>query len=156
MKELNFTEDLIHTIVKEILKNIQPNDTTDLIKECDPSGIRLVRGKSVVCEKFNTGNTSDKVGIKEILNIKECPNMATGFMTIDHSKFDFTLRYDELDYIVDGTMDITVNGKTYTGKQGDVFYIPKDTTVIFGSQDSCKFFFSTYPANWAELAGYKK
>ena len=153
---LNFTEDLIQKIVQEVLKKIQPKAAETLIKECDSSGIRLVRGDSVVCEEFNTGNPSDKVGIKEILNIKECPNMATGFMTIDHSEFDYTLTYDELDYIVEGTMDITINGKNYIGKQGDVFYIPKDTSITFGSKDSCKFFFSTYPANWAELSGYKK
>lgn len=153
---LNCTEELIQKIVQEVLKSIQPQNADAVRKECDPSGIRLVHGESVICERFDTGRASDKVGIKEILNIKECPNMATGFMTIDHSEFDWTLRYDELDYIVEGSMDITINGKTYTGKQGDVFYIPKDTSITFGSRDSCKFFFSTYPANWAELCGYEK
>lgn len=157
LEGINITEDLISHIVQEVIKSIQsPGIVVPQIKkECDPSGIRLVRGESVVCDRFDTGNPKDKVGIKEILNIKECPNMATGFMEMEKSSFDWTLGYDELDYIVEGTLDITVNGKTYRGHAGDVFFIPMNTSITFSSPDYCKFFFSTYPANWQELSGQK-
>jgi len=63
---------------------------------------------------------------------------------------------EELDYVIEGSLDIIVNGKTYRGKAGDVFYIPKNTTVTFSTPDKAKFFFVTYPANWAELSNYQK
>jgi ethanolamine utilization protein EutQ len=158
LQDINITEDLVSHIVQEVIKSLNLSNTIvpQLKKECDPSGIRLVRGDSVICDNFDTGNPKDKVGIKEILNIKECPNMATGFMEIEKSSFDWTLGYDELDYIVEGTLDITINNKTYRGHAGDVFFIPMNTSITFSSPDYCKFFFSTYPANWQDLCGEKK
>ena len=151
------SEDIVSQIVKEVVKALASANTAppQIVKECDPSGLRLVRGETVVMERFDTGVATDKIGIREALNIKECPNLATGFMEFDHSSFDWTLGYDELDYIVEGNMDITVNGKTYHGHAGDVFFIPMNTSITFGSPDYCKFFFTAYPANWQELSGKK-
>lgn len=144
---------LVKKIVKETLESIERN-SKGLVVKADPSGLRLVRGDSVVFEPFDTGKPGDKVGIKEILSIKESPNMATGFMTMEKSSFSWTLKYDEIDYIIDGVLEFTVNGKTYSGKAGDVFFIPSNTTVTFSTPDRVKFFFVTYPANWAELSNY--
>ena len=153
---MGLKEEDINAIVKEVIKclgMVAPKD--EIVKECDPSGIRLVRGESVICDAFDTGNPRDKVGIKEILDSKESPNMATGFMTFEKSSFDWTLGYDELDYIIEGDMDIIVNGTTYHGHKGDVFLIPMGTSITFSVPNYCKFFFSTYPANWQELSGEK-
>lgn len=148
---------LIAQIVREVLASVPGIQAEGaMVKEEDPSGLRLIRGSTVNCESFNTGNPRDKVGIKEILNIKESPNMATGFMTIEESSFSWDLKYEEMDYIIEGTLEMTVNGKTYRGQAGDVFYLPSNATVTFSSPDKCKFFFVTYPANWAELSDYQK
>lgn len=148
---------LIAQIVKEVLASMPGvQQEPGMVSEEDPGGLRLIRGRSVQCEPFNTGNPRDKVGIKEILNTKESPNMATGFMTIENTAFSWDLKYEELDYVIDGSLEITVNGKTYRGGPGDVFYIPRNTTVTFSAPDKAKFFFVTYPANWAELSNYQK
>ncbi len=148
---------LISKIVQEVIVSILgPLQQGGIVKEADPSGVRLVRGETVVCEDFNTGNPRDRVGIREILTTKESPNMATGFMTIEQSSFSWDVKYEEIDYIVDGTLEISVNGKTYIGKPGDVFFIPCNTRITFSSPDKAKFFFVTYPANWAELSNYQK
>lgn len=149
--------DLIAKIVKEVLASIPGlPQAPGMAKEGDPSGVRLVRGQTVHCEPFNTGNPRDKVGLTEILNSKESPNLATGFMTMDNSAFDWRLMYDEIDYVVEGTLEIIVNGKKFSGQPGDVIFIPRDTTVTFSTPDKVRFFFVTYPANWAELSNYEK
>jgi ethanolamine utilization protein EutQ len=151
------SDDVVRQIVKEVVKALAAASAAPppLVKECDASGIRLIRGGSVVLERFDTGVATDKVGIREVLTRKECPNLATGFMELEKSSFDWTLGYDEADYIVEGNMDITVNGETYHGHAGDVFFIPMNTSITFGSPDYCKFFFTAYPANWQELSGKK-
>ena len=143
----------VRRIVREVMgavTAVQPK-LPPIEKESDPGGLRLIRGGSVALERFDTGVVTDKVGIREILTTKECPNLATGFMEIERSSFDWTLGYDELSYITEGNLNITVNGKTYHGHAGDVFFIPKNTSVTFGSPDYGKFFFTAYPANWREL-----
>lgn len=154
LQGITVSDDIVSQIVKEVMKAVAASNPVPprIVKEYDPGGIRLVRGGSVTLERFDTGVPSDKVGVREILTTEECPNLATGFMEIEKSSFDWTLGYDELDYIVEGNMDITVNGNTYHGHAGDVFFIPMNTSITFGSPDYCKFFFTAYPSNWQELS----
>lgn len=154
LQGITVSDDIVSQIVKEVMKAVAASNPVPprIVKECDSGGIRLVRGESVTLERFDTGIPSDKVGVREILTTEECPNLATGFMEIEKSSFDWTLGYDELDYILEGNMDITVNGNTYHGHAGDVFFIPMNTSITFGSPDYCKFFFTAYPANWQELS----
>jgi ethanolamine utilization protein EutQ len=149
--------DMIAKIVRQVLASLPglPR-ATGMIKEDHPSGVRLVRGKTVHCEPFNTGNPGDKVGLTEILNIKESPSMATGFMTLEGPAFEWHLMYDEIDYVVEGTLEIVVDGQTFSGQPGDVLFIPRDTTVTFRTPDKTRFFFVTYPANRAEFSGHQK
>ncbi|MHB8170111.1 MAG: cupin domain-containing protein [Thermincolia bacterium] len=147
------SQELITRIVMEVLSGmpgLKPEPA--LVTEADPSGIRLVRGDSVKCEPFDTGKPNDKVGLKEIFTIRESPDMAAGFMTLEDTAFSWNLTYEEIDYIVEGTLDITINGKTYRGKAGDVFYIPRNTNITFSTPDKAKFFYVAYPANWAEIS----
>jgi ethanolamine utilization protein EutQ len=147
---------LIEKIVKEVIaEKMLLKMTNSFQKECDPSGLRLIRGNTVKCEKFDTGNPDANVGLKDIVSTKESPNMGAGFMTIENSSFDWELCYEEFDYIVEGNLDITIDGKTYKGKAGDVFFIPKNSKITWSTKDYAKFFYTTYPANWAELASQK-
>lgn len=155
-KSENIDVDIIYKIVREVLAETLKNQLSQSFqKECDKSGLRLIRGDSVICDRFETGNENSKVGLKDIVSTKESPNMGAGFMTIEKSSFDWKLAYEEFDYIVEGNLDITINGKTYKGKQGDVFYIPKDSSITWSTADFAKFFYVTYPANWAELSDRK-
>lgn len=120
--------------------------------ERDPSGIRLVHGQTVALAPFDTGKPQDKVALADLLPIKESPRMAAGFMTMENTAFDWELNYDEYDYIIEGTLQITINGRTYTGQAGDVFYIPRGSKITFGCPDRVKFFYVTYPANWQEVS----
>lgn len=138
--------DLIAEIVKKVLDSLPgvPKEE-DLVKEIDASGVLLVKGQSVRCETFDTGNPQDKVGLKETMTREQSPHLAAGFMEIEKSAFDWTLTYNEIDYVIEGTLDIVVNGKTYRGHAGDVFYIPEGASITFASPDKCKFFYVTTP-----------
>ncbi|MBU4540662.1 cupin domain-containing protein [uncultured Acetobacterium sp.] len=152
---VDISEELLNRIVNEVLESFK-SDQQQLKKNTETDRIKLIKRDRVVFETFDTGNPTDKVTFKEILTIEESPNMATGFLKIEKSAFDWYLGYDELDYIIEGTLEITYNGKTYTGHGGDVIFIPKETPVTFSSPDHCTFFFAAYPANWQDLCEEKK
>lgn len=143
--------DLVERIVNEVLAvlghkglNIEP------MIEKDESGLRLVRGDSVVCEPFATGNPRDRVFLKNLLPIAESPNMGAGFMEMENSSFEWELKYDEYIYVIDGELEIIVDGQAYRGNPGDVFFIPKGTRIVFSSPGKVKFLYVAYPANWQE------
>lgn len=148
--------DLIYRIVEQILNESGSCVSGGPRKEKDPNGFMLVHGDSVVCEKFNAGGAKADVCLKDIVNSKESPHMGAGFMEIKNSELRWVLKYEEFEYIVDGEIGITLNGRTYKGKKGDVFYIPRDSEIIWKTEGYARLFYTTYPANWAELSGNSK
>jgi len=138
--------DLIAKIVREVLASLTCGSVqTEMVKEADPSGLRLVKGNTVTYEKLETGMSGDRVRIKEILTQKESPNISAGFMTIENTDFLWDLKCEEINYIIDGTLDVKVNGATYRGEAGDVFYLPKETSITLSSPDKVKLFYITCP-----------
>lgn len=115
-----------------------------------PNGLKVVRGNTVQMDVFDTGTPGAKAYYQELVS-KEESHISAGFLTIEYSKFEWELTYEEIDYVIEGTVTVTIDGKTYTGHAGDVLFIPAGSKVIWGSPGKAKLFFTTYPANWADL-----
>lgn len=145
-------EDFVRKLVQAVLAELSPAAGGNFVKEADPAGLRLIRGHTVRMDSFDTGNPRDRVGIKDLLTTGESPHMAAGFMTMEQCSFPWELNYDEVDYIIEGTLEIEINGVTYRGGPGDVIFIPARSKIRFKCPDRVKFFYVTYPANWAELS----
>lgn len=54
------------------------------------------------------------------------------------------LDYDEVIYVIDGTLNIEIDSVIYQGEAGDVFNLPSGTTVKYSGKNA-KFFFVTTP-----------
>ena len=141
-------EDLIRKVVLEHMGPAQDN----FLKKVDSkSGIITVKAATVKPEKFDTGKEGDQVFLKDVVSLEESPRIMFGVMEIkEGSAFDWTLGYDEVDYIIDGTLEIIADGEKSTACKGDIIFIPKDTSVTFKTPDSTRFMYVTYPANWSE------
>ena len=118
--------------------------------ECDPNGLKVVKGNTVKMDVFDTGNPNAKAYFQELVSKKES-KMSAGFLVIENSKFDWELTYEEIDYVIEGTLTVEINGKTYTAHAGDVLFVPSGSKVVWGSPDKARVFYTTYPANWADL-----
>lgn len=114
------------------------------------NGLKSVKGSSVKMDVFDTGDPTANVHFQELIS-KEEAKISAGFLEIDHSSFDWELTYEEIDYVIEGTLQVTIDGVTYTAKAGDVLFVPKNSKVTWGSPDKAKIFYATYPANWADL-----
>lgn len=113
------------------------------------SGLKLVKGPSVKMDVFDTGNPKATVYFQELVS-KEESKISAGFLTIDHSSFEWELTYEEIDYIIDGTVTVTIDGETFTAEAGDVLFVPKNSKVVWGSPNKGRLFYATYPADWAD------
>lgn len=136
-------------LLQEMLECLKPKNLL-FEAECAPNGLKVVRGNTVKMDVFDTGNPNAKVYFQELIN-KEESKMSAGFLIIENSKFDWELTYEEIDFVIEGTLTVEYNGKTYTAHAGDVLFVPSGSKVVWGSPDKARVFYTTYPANWADL-----
>lgn len=148
---MDIDSEKIYMVLKTLMEK---GMLTDILKpyeaESHGNGLKVVRGSSVKMDVFDTGDPNVKAYYQELVS-KEESKMSAGFLVIDHSEFEWELTYEEIDYVIEGTLTVTIDGKTYTAKAGDVLFVPSGSKVIWGSPDKARVFYSTYPANWADL-----
>lgn len=140
-------EEIIRRIITEKLGQVAP----EFEKHVDPSGIMSIKTSTVKPEKFDTGKEGDKVYLKDVVTLEESPRLGCGVMEMDQTSFAWTLKYDEVDYIIDGTLEIDIDGRKVVGNKGDLIFIPRNSSIHFTVPNHARFVYVTYPANWAEL-----
>ncbi|HVI42429.1 MAG TPA: cupin domain-containing protein [Anaerovoracaceae bacterium] len=138
--DISIDGDVLKAIItKAILENNKPI--------CENPRAMKIEGDKVVMEPFAEAPAGQKIGMTDVITERE-GNLGAGFMTFENSELPWTLNYDEVDYVIEGEFTIKTGGKLYTMKPGDVFNIPKGTSVVFGSPSFCKVFYAVYPADW--------
>ena len=98
--------------------------------------------------RIDTGNPADRVWTRDLFTLEEAPRLRCGLMVMERTTFPWTLTYDEMDYVIEGRLDILVDGQTVSAGPGEVLYIPKDTSIQFSVRDKARFLYFVYPANW--------
>ena len=98
--------------------------------------------------RMDTGNPADRVWTRDLFTLEEAPRLGCGLMVMEQTTFPWKLTYDEMDYVIDGRLDILVDGQTVSAGPGEVLYIPKDTSIQFSVRDKARFLYFVYPANW--------
>ena len=98
--------------------------------------------------RMDTGNPADRVWTRDLFTLEEAPRLGCGLMVMERTTFPWTLTYVEMDYVIEGRLDILVDGQTVSAGPGEVLYIPKDTSIQFSVRDKARFLYFVYPANW--------
>lgn len=145
-KTMNVSEELIREVVKRVLEESAKADSPeeDFVKVKDPSGILKVQTDTVKCERFE----QDGVYLKDVVTLEEAPRMGCGIMELDHTSFEWTLTYDEYDLVIDGVLEIEIDGRVVTGNPGDIIYIPKNSHIHFQTPTRTRYAYFVYPADW--------
>ena len=124
---MNISEELIREIITKVVQEATAEKKTcdcGFEKHVDPSGIIGIKTSTVKCEPFE----QDGVALKDVV----------------------TLTYDEYDIVLEGTLEIEIDGRIVSGGPGDIIYIPKGSHIHFQTKDKCRYIYTVYPANWAE------
>ena len=117
-------------------------------RDVSASGVVLVHGNSVQLGQFD-GVPDKPIGLTDVVSASDKSSMGAGFMQWEQCSFEWTLTYDEIDVVLEGELHIRCDGNTYIGYPGDVFYIPKGTTLEFATPKKVRFVYVTYPADWS-------
>ena len=125
---MNVSEELIREIVMKVLQeSSKPAVQEDFVKEKDPSGIIRIQTDTVKCEPFK----QEGVALKDVVTLDEAPRMGCGIMELDHTSFEWTLTYDEYDMVIDGVLEIEIDGRVVSAGPGEIIYIPEEQPHSF-------------------------
>lgn len=99
-------------------------------------------------DRLDTGKATDHVYTRDLFTLSQSPRLGAGLMEMKQTTFDWTLTYDEIDYVIEGRLSIHCNGRTETAGPGEVLLIPKGSKIQFSAPDFARFLYVTYPADW--------
>ena len=144
------TPEIIEQIVRKVVQE-QTKTAPEFDKQVDPSGVAVVKTNTVKCKPFDTGKPGDQVFITDMLELNESERLGCGMMEMRETTFDWELQYDEIDYVVEGTLKVIIDGREVVGNAGDMMFIPKGSKIQFSAPDFARFMFVVYPANWEQI-----
>ena len=148
----NIDRETLEKILKKVVAEELSKKVSTFEKYIDKSGVGVIKTSTVKPEPFDTGKPGDKVFLTDVLSLDESERLGCGIMEMEETAFDWTLNYDEIDYVIDGTLEIIIDGKTVTGNRGDILFIPKGSKIQFSAPKFARFMYVVYPANWNEQA----
>lgn len=145
-------KNMLETIIRKVVEQELGKSSSAFEKYMDKSGVGVVKASTVKPEKFDTGNPNDKVYVTDVFTIDESEKLSCGIMQMEESTFDWTLNYDEVDYIIEGTLEILIDGRKVVGNKGDIILIPKGSKIKFSAPKYARFLYAIYPANWQDIS----
>ena len=114
--------------------------------------LKVVHMSNVQVERFLEGRTTPgtNVWLKDVVVTQDRSPMGAGYMSLDKGEMQWTLTYDEIDIVLEGELVITRGSEQVRGKTGDVIYIPKGSSITFGTPSWTRFVYVVFPVNWNE------
>lgn len=145
---MNISEEIIREVVEKVIREtFGITNSCDFEKEKDPSGIIRIKTETVQTKPFGG---QPGVSLLDIVTLEEAPRMGAGIMELDNTSFEWTLTYDEYDMVIDGVLEIEIDGRVLTGYPGDIIYIPKNSHIHFQTPSKARYAYFVYPADWQQ------
>ena len=98
--------------------------------------------------RMDTGRTGDRVYTRDLFALDESPRLGAGIMEMTDTTFPWTLNYDEMDYVIEGRLDIQTGRGTVSAGPGEIIYIPRGSPIRFSVTGHARFLYFVYPADW--------
>ncbi|MDR0922154.1 MAG: cupin domain-containing protein [Lactobacillales bacterium] len=137
-------EQLVRQVIEEKL------GVNKISSQAGVTSIAIPKWKVSEEDRLDTGNPRDKVYTKDFFSLDESPQLGAGLMEMTDSTFPWTLNYDEMDYVIEGQLDVLIDGEKISAKAGELIHIPHGSSIEFSATGFARFIYITYPANWQE------
>ena len=117
--------------------------------------LKVVRMADVQLDPFLEGKTTPgtNVVLKDVVVTQDRSPMGAGYMSLNKGEMQWTLTYDEIDIVLEGELVITRGNEQVRGGVGDVIYIPRGSSITFGTPNWTRFVYVVFPVNWNEGKG---
>ena len=133
---------------REELKNLLREILQEEQNSCPIKRIEVPSVRTSEQDRLDTGDPNHKVYTHDLFTLQESPRLGCGIMEMEKTTFPWTLQYDEIDYVISGSLSICYEDKIVTAGPGELILIPKGSSIKFSVPDHARFLYVTYPADW--------
>ena len=99
-------------------------------------------------------NSSNPIHTVPVVNAGFSRGMGAGFAAFENCSSEHTVTgYDEILYVISGSMSLRQGNKRWRAHPGDLLWIPADETFTYEADEKCVTFYSTAPP---EMSGSTK
>lgn len=150
---MEISREIIEQIITQILteKIIDAGHQKTDENKTEASGVLKIKVPGIHVteeDRLDTGDKCHKVYTHDLFALQESPRLGCGIMEMENTTFDWNLNYDEIDYVIEGTLTIIKNNQTVTATPGELILIPKNSQIKFSVPGKARFLYVTYPADW--------
>jgi ethanolamine utilization protein EutQ (cupin superfamily) len=96
-----------------------------------------------------TGTTS----IARVINASISRHMGGGIEYLENATIDWTVTYDEILFICEGTLTVEFDGTRHECSAGDIVWLPEGTHLRYIAKERAGYFYALYPVDWAARQG---
>lgn len=147
MSQVN--RELLEKLVRQIILEELGTESSD--KKVSKAGVISLAVNQMDVrpeDRLDTGNAQDQVYTRDLISLEESPRLGFGLMTMEDTTFSWHLDYDEVDFVIDGQLDIIVGDEVMSAGPGQALFIPKGSDIQFSVKGKARFVYITYPADW--------
>lgn len=96
-----------------------------------------------------TGTSS----IARVINAGISRTMGGGIEYLENASIDWTVTYDEVLFIHEGTLTIELDDGRHDCTPGDIVWLPEGTHLKYIAGERTGYFYALYPFDWAARQG---
>lgn len=158
--QVDLITDQVCALVKQNVGHTAPPGLTDMVKkivasklsasseaETDSSekcsalrtrgGVSLIQGNHLL-DDCSGPDIPGKVLISDAIRCHNASHLTATYMKWEKTSFDRTVESPEISIVLEGEMDILVDGKTLKATAGDIIYMDKGASVTYDSASGVK------------------
>lgn len=133
----------LEALVREVLR--EKSGAPVLLREC-------ARCPVSEADRMDTGDPAHRVYTHDLFSLSESPRLGAGLMEMRETTFPWELHYDEIDYVIEGSLTVEFGTRAVTAGPGQVILIPRGSSIRFSVPEFARFLYVTYPADWQNQA----
>ncbi len=118
------------------------------------TGVRHFAAATRVMGQTRVGDAT--TGICRAVDGETSTTMGAGIEVLENTRLPWTVTYDEILFIKEGTMTVHADGHAHACVEGDIVWLPAGTSLIYDAPGRCAYFYALYPVDWARQQGVEE
>jgi ethanolamine utilization protein EutQ len=101
-------------------------------------GVRIIDGQRLIKDAGGSVTVDEKALVANAIGGAKDDKLAGGYMVWEHASFSRQVDLPEIAVVIEGELNLNVDGTTLVGRPGDMIYFPKGAVVEYSTPSRVK------------------